>query len=98
MPRSCAYVGRNATKYKCIKFCGIFKRKKYIDDIWETCKSEVQIWKQTFLVSRILCRHSRKECEENPRVYTESIERRSWVWSNELEGVYWPVYGWAGKK
>ena len=34
-------------------FVGYLKGKEYINDIRKTCKSEVQIWKQTFLVSRI---------------------------------------------
>ena len=33
MPGPCAYVGRDTTKGKCIKFYGIFKRKKQPDDI-----------------------------------------------------------------
>ena len=32
-------------------FVGYLKGKEYINDIRKTCKSEVQIWKQTFLVS-----------------------------------------------
>ena len=33
MSRSCTYACGNPTKYECIKFCGIFKREKHIDDI-----------------------------------------------------------------
>ena len=59
MSRSCTHVGRNSAEHKCVVFCRVLKRKKYINDIRKTCKSEVQIWKQTFLVSWILCRYSR---------------------------------------
>lgn len=40
------------------------KMKKYINDIRKTCKSEVQIWKQTFLVSWILCRYGMEKCKK----------------------------------
>ena len=40
------------------------KMKKYINDIRKTCKSEVQIWKQTFLVSWILCRCDGKNAKK----------------------------------
>ena len=49
------------------------KMKKYINDIRKTCKSEVQIWKQTFLVSRILCRYGREKCKENTGIYSKSV-------------------------
>ena len=32
--------------------------------------------RQTFLVPRILCRYSRKKCEENTGIYSKSIKRR----------------------
>ena len=50
-PDHCTHVSRNSAKHKCIVFCRVLKRKEYINDIRKTCKSEVQIWKQTFLVS-----------------------------------------------
>lgn len=67
------------TEHKYIVFCRILKRKEYINDIRKTCKSEVQIWKQTFLVSRILCRYGRKECEENTGIYSKPVTGRSGV-------------------
>ena len=45
------------------RFCMV-KMKKYINDIRKTCKSEVQIWKQTFLVSWILCRYGMEKCKK----------------------------------
>ena len=36
-------------------------------------KYEVQIWKQTFLVSRILCRYGREKCKENTGIYSKSV-------------------------
>ena len=64
MSRSCTHVSRNSAKHKCIVFCRVLKRKEYINDIRKTCKSEVQIWKQTFLVSRILCRYGGKNAKK----------------------------------
>ena len=43
------------------QFIGYLKGEERPDDIRQTCKSEVQIRKQTFLVQRLLCRHSREE-------------------------------------
>ena len=54
-------------------FVGHLKRKEYINDIRKTCKSEVQIWKQTFLVSWILCRYGREKCKENTGIYSKSV-------------------------
>ena len=45
-------------------FVGYSEGKKYPYDIRETCELKIQIWKQTFLVQRILCRHSREKCEK----------------------------------
>ena len=73
MSRSCTYVSRNSAKHKCIVFCRVLKRKEYINDIRKTCKSEVQIWKQTFLVSWILCRYGREKCKENTGIYSKSV-------------------------
>ena len=73
MSRSCTHVSRNSAKHKCIVFCRVLKRKEYINDIRKTCKSEVQIWKQTFLVSRILCRYGREKCKENTGIYSKSV-------------------------
>ena len=40
MSRSCTHVGRNSAEHKCVVFCRVLKRKKYINDIRKTCKSE----------------------------------------------------------
>ena len=64
MSRSCTHVGRNSAEHKCVVFCRVLKRKKYINDIRKTCKSEVQIWKQTFLVQGILCRCDGKNAKK----------------------------------
>ena len=36
-------------------FMGYLKGKKYANDFRTECKSKIQIWEQTFLVSWILC-------------------------------------------
>ena len=43
------------------QFVGYLIRKKFAHDLRSACKSKVQIWEQTFLVQRILCRYSRTE-------------------------------------
>ena len=85
---TCAYVSGNPTKHKCIKFCRVSKREKYTYDIRKTCKFEVQIWEQTFLVQRVLCGYSRQECEKDTRVYPKSIKRRFGIRPNDTKGVY----------
>ena len=31
-------------------------------------------------------------------IYSNPIAGRQAIWSNEYEGIYRPVYGWAGEK
>ncbi len=93
MSRPCAYAGGNTAKYERVIFRRLFKRKKHTNDIRETCELKIQIWKQAFLVQRILCRYSRKKCKENSRVYSESATRRFGIRPDDAEGVYRPVYG-----
>ena len=38
---SCAYAGRIAAQYKCIKFRRVSKREKYVNDIRETCEFKI---------------------------------------------------------
>ena len=44
---------------------GISQRKKQPDDIRPTCKSQVQVWKQTFLGQRVFRRYSRTKQKSN---------------------------------
>ncbi len=37
----------------------------------EICPDHVHMWKQTFLVSRILCRYGREKCKENTGIYSK---------------------------
>jgi len=64
LSRPCAYVGGNSAKFKRFGFCRISEREKYADDIRKTCKSEIQIWQQAFLVSWILCGHGWKNAKK----------------------------------
>ena len=68
--------------------------KKYTYDIWQACKSEVQVRQQTFLVQRLLCRYSRQEWEKDSWVYTWAVAKRYYGRPNKSERVRWPVYGW----
>ena len=56
-------------------FVGYLKQK-LTDDLRAIPKSEVQVQKPRILVSRILCRHRRKECEENRGVHPKSVRGR----------------------
>lgn len=40
---------------------GVSQREKQCNDIREICESQVQVWKPVFLVSSVLCGHSRKK-------------------------------------
>ena len=53
MPGSYPYVSEHTAKYQCIAVCGISKGKKFIDDIRQTCQSQVQIWKQGYYVDTV---------------------------------------------
>ena len=37
-----------------VKFYGVFKRKKCVNDVRQTCKFEVQVWKPTLLGRGVL--------------------------------------------
>ena len=52
------------------------KGKKQLNDIRSTRTSQIQIWKQTFLVQRILCRYSRKKYQKDTRIHSASIAIR----------------------
>ena len=56
-----------------IDVCRKIREKSYVPILFLTAKSEVQIWKQTFLVSRILCRYGREKCKENTGIYSKSV-------------------------
>lgn len=58
-------------KYSVSTNYGISKRKKCNDDIRKACKFEVQIWKQTFLGRKILCKHSRIKYLNNTKYIRE---------------------------
>ena len=64
-------------KYSVSQIMGYLKAKgqKLAYDIRPLCTYEIQIWQQTFLVQRILRRHSRAQPEENSGVYQEPAER-----------------------
>ena len=44
----------NTTAFKRSAIYGLFKGEKFTDDFRPTCKSKVQVWKQAFLVQRVL--------------------------------------------
>ena len=63
------HVGKDTSKNVCFQFRGIFERQKHADDIREARKFEISLWKQTFLVQRILCEYSGVEQREDRKVY-----------------------------
>ena len=81
---------RKQGKDKVAKYCFLMVKRNIDDNIDEF---KVQVWKQTFLVSQILFRYSRKEYSYNQSVYSESVERRYRIRSNIISRVYRSVYG-----
>lgn len=63
-------------KYSVSGFMGFLKGKssQMIYERWANARYK---YRQRVLVSRILCRYSRKEYEKNKKLYSESIKRRS---------------------
>lgn len=59
---------------------------------------EIQVWKQTFLVQRILCWYGRTQQNCNSKVHTELASRGSTCRTNVFERIHWPVHGWADKR
>ena len=90
-----AYVGENTAEIQCFGNHGIPEGEKFADHLRQTRKSEVQIWKQTFLVQRIICRYSRKKYQKDTRIHSASIARRYCQWSDKPIWISRPVYGWA---
>ena len=74
-------------------FMGYLKGKKFLDDLWSSCKPEVQIWESAFLVSRLLCQYGRSGYTRNNSVYSESTGGRSGDGTINVQRVYRPVYG-----
>ena len=75
------------------QFMGYLKGKKFLDDLWSSCKPEVQIWESAFLVSRLLCQYGRSGYTRNNSVYSESTGGRSGDGTINVQRVYRPVYG-----
>ena len=57
-------------------FMGVLKRKKYDENIREVFKFKVQIWKQVFLVQRVLCEHRWREQRRYSRIYSRTRTQR----------------------
>jgi len=62
-------------KYSVSSVMGYLKGKSTLL-IFERHADLIQIWTETLLVSRLLCRYSRKEYKGNKRLYIKSDERR----------------------
>ena len=58
MPRSHLNAGEHPAEFERVAVYGVSEGKEFTDDIRPTCKSEVQVWELTLLVSRVLCRYS----------------------------------------
>ena len=65
----CASSSRDSSKAKHKLVHGIPEGKVSADDVWQTCKPEVQVRQQTFLVRRILCVDSRAEYSNCGEIY-----------------------------
>ena len=93
MPGSHSHAGKYPALSKRSAICRVPEREELADDLRLTCESEVQVWEQTFLVQRILCRYSRTEQRTDSGVYPESTTGRRDGRPDQHEGVYRPVYG-----
>ena len=69
---SCAYAGEHTAEGIGIRFYGIPEGKEQSDDLREIPRIAVQVSEPGILVSRVLCGHSGKECEEDRRVHPAS--------------------------
>jgi len=76
LPGPNPYAGKDSTEIQRFISHGISERENQSDDIRQARESEVQVRKQEFLAPRVLCRHSRKKCEEDPRVHPAPTGRR----------------------
>ena len=81
------YAGRDTAQDECIKFCGISEREKQFVDTRKAWKFKIQIWKQKFLVQRILRRYSGQKCKSNKRIYPEPTKGRPDTRSNDIQGI-----------
>ena len=101
LSRPHSYVGKYSPEFESVAIYGILERKKFLDDLWSSCKPEVQIWESAFLVSRLLCQYGLSGYTRNNSVYSESTGGRSGNGTINIQRVYRPVYGqqeWTGTK
>ena len=60
----------------CVIVYGISEGKKFTDDVRQTWKLEIQVWKQTLLVRWVLCKYGWIERCDDKEVHTGSGESR----------------------
>lgn len=73
--RSCTHASKDSTKIFGVRNSGVSEREKFTNDIRKTCKFEIQVWKSSFLVSGLFCRHSREKHSCNKGAYPKSDQR-----------------------
>ena len=85
------YVCKNTAEAerKCV--CRVSERQEYVTDISTTRRIEIQIRKQAFLVSRILCEYSRKERKSCTGIHTKPRKRGYNGRPDKHKGIYGSV-------
>ena len=73
LPRSHTFAGIHTAKDKRIKFHGILKRQEQFNDLRQTRKSKVSIWKSRILVQRV-CRYREKEQKGNSGIIRNQLQ------------------------
>ena len=72
---------------------GYLKGKSSLMIFDRHAKFEIQVWKPSFLVSRLLREYRGSGYSCNNRLYPKSVSGRSGAGANDIPGVYRPVYG-----
>ena len=95
MQRPCTYVGRDTAKNKCSKFYGVFKRKKYIERIFDKYSNlkykfgKREFWCIGYYVDTV---------GKNKRIYKKSVTRRYSIRPNKFTRIYRSIHRRESRK
>ena len=70
--RSHSHAGKHSSVHEYSTICGNTQEQERTDAVRQTCKSQIQIWKQKFLDTRLLRGYGGKERTRNKRIHQES--------------------------
>lgn len=91
MYRPYSHAGKYTTKTKRIRFYGVFKREEFSDDIWTTCKSEIQIQQSKILDKRVLYEHGWNKQGNHSKIYPRTGDGRSNRRPDQLQRAWRPI-------